>query len=136
MAVEQGSVSQPYACESSTESQREQIAQQAQTFGRALVRSFRYSKGKPLAQANYLVWLKYEKELDLLAFDGLQLMADAHIRETVLAAFERQHPYQAQTWDALDWILTAEVGAVLNIARRLEGEGYRGEHLLREVNSA
>ena len=133
MAVEQGSVSQPHSFESSPPGQREQMAQQAEMFARALVKSFHFSQGKPLAQARYLVCLKYEKDVDLLAFDGLQLMADAHIQDTVLAAFERQHPYQAQTWGALDSLLAAEVRAVLNIARRLEGEGYRGEDLLREV---
>ena len=127
-------MSQPHSFESSPPGQREQIAQQAEIFARALVRSFRYSKGKPLAQASYLVWLKYDKKVDLLAFDGPQLMADAHIRETVLEAFKRQHPRQAQAWDwePIDAIVAAEIRAVLNIARRLEGEGYRGEHLLRE----
>ena len=64
-------------------------------------------------------------------------MADAHIHDTVLSAFKRQHARLAEQWDwnPLDAIVAAEIRAVLHIARRLEGEGYRGQDvtLLRET---
>ena len=114
----------------SREDRSEQIAGQAELFAKALVKSFRYSKGAPFAQAEYMVWLKHVKGIDLLAFSGAELVANDCIQGTLLAAFRQQHPRKAAMWDALDWIIAAEVNAVLNIARRLEGEGYRGQELI------
>ena len=76
-----------------------------------------------------MVWLKHVKRIDLLTFSGADLTANEHIQSTLLAAFRQQHPRKAEMWDALGWIIAAEVNAVLNIARRLEQEGHRGQDL-------